>query len=258
MNADSLKSMADDITSNEVKKALFAMKPWKAPGPYGFPVGFYQKDRETVRRSVCDFVQHVWRNPSAVSDVNKTDIYLILKVNQPQLVNQFRPICLCNTIYKIITKVIVERLKPHMSFLISSFQTGFVPGRSIHENIIIATEVLHNMTKKKGNKGYFAIKIDPAKAYDRINWEFIWRVLVEIGLPENLINIIMHGVTSVETNINWNGRRSEFFCQNRGIRQEDPISPYLFVLCMDKLSHIIEQEVHQKNWKGVQLALRQK
>ncbi|XP_058727202.1 uncharacterized protein LOC131598638 [Vicia villosa] len=175
------------------------------------------------------------------------------EVIQPHFVNQFRPISLCNTIYKIVTKVIVERLKPRMQYLVSPFQTGFVPGRSIHENIIIATEAMHNMSKKKGKKGYFAIKIDLAKAYDKINWKFIWRVLTEIGLPDNLINIIMHGVTSVETDINWNGSRSDFFRPKHGIRQGDPMSPYLFMLCMDKPSHIIEQKVHQKEWRGVQL-----
>lgn len=112
---------------------------------------------------------------------------------------------------------------------------------------------MHTLSKKKGKKGFFAIKIVLANTYDKINWELIWRTLVEIGIPDKMINLVMHRVTSVETNINWNGSRGEFFPPQHGIRQANLISPYLFVLCMDKLSHIIEHEVNQKNRKGVKV-----
>jgi hypothetical protein len=109
----------------------------------------------------------------------------------------------------------------------------------------------HTMHFMKGKKGAFAIKVDLSKAYDKISWEFIWRVLSEIDFLVSLINVIMHSVTSVSTNVKWNGTRSEFFRPRRGIRQGDPISPYLFVLCMDKLSHIILQVVGEEKWKGI-------
>jgi hypothetical protein len=101
--------------------------------------------------------------------------------------------------------VVVERLKECISRLISPFQTGFVPGRNIHENIIVAKETVHSMNKMKGKRGAFAIKVDLSKAYDKISWEFIWRILVEINFPEVLINVVMHAVTSVITNVKWNG-----------------------------------------------------
>jgi hypothetical protein len=101
--------------------------------------------------------------------------------------------------------VVVERLKECISRLISPFQTGFVPGRNIHENIIVAKQTVHSMKKMKGKRGAFAIKVDLSKAYDKISWEFIWRILVEINFPEVLINVVMHAVTSVITNVKWNG-----------------------------------------------------
>jgi hypothetical protein len=251
LDNDVLKKLADPCTKDEVRRALFAMQPWKAPGPDGFPAGFYQKAWDTVGNSVYDFVRAVWDNPSAISTVNQTDICLIPKVQHPEVVTQFRPISLCNTIYKIVSKVIVERLKECITKIVSPFQTGFVPGRIIHENIIVAKEMAHSLQKMKGRKGAFAIKVDLSKAYDKISWECIWRVLCEINLPTNLVNIIMHAVTSVETNVKWNGARSEYFRPQRGIRQGDPISPYLFVLCMDKLSHLIIHEVNRGKWKGI-------
>jgi hypothetical protein len=150
-----------------------------------------------------------------------------------------------------VSKVIVERLKECVADLISPYQTGFVLGRNIHENIVVAKEMAHTMHSMMGRKGAFAIKVDLTKAYDKLSWEFIWRMLREIDLPEKLINVIMHSVTSVMANVKWNGTRTGYFRPRRGIRQGDPISPYLFVLCMDKLSHIILQAVEEGKWKGI-------
>ncbi|XP_058784072.1 uncharacterized protein LOC131658836 [Vicia villosa] len=179
---EELQQLSKPIHSDEVHNALFSMKPWKAPGPDGFPEGFYQKSWDIVGMNVTRFVQSTWSNPSYIGDYNKTDICLIPKYEQ----------------------------------------------------------------KERKKKVFFAIKIDLAKAYDKLNREFIWRILVEIGLPKNMI---MHRVSNVETNVNSNGRRSAFFRPQRGIRQGDPISPYLFVLCMEKLSHLIEQAVNNNEWK---------
>ncbi|MCH93152.1 putative ribonuclease H protein, partial [Trifolium medium] len=248
---DVMEKLAAPITQEEVRNAVFNMHPWKAPGPDGFPAGFYQKSWEIVGGAVWSFVDKVWRNPSVLSEVNHTDICLIPKITHPEYVKQFRPISLCNTNYKIVSKVVVERLKGCVANLVSPFQTGFVPGRNIHENIVVAKEMMHSMHRMNGKRGFFAIKVDLAKAYDKISWEFIWRVLVEIKFPEVLINVIMHSITSVWTNVKWNGARAEYFKPQRGIRQGDPISPYLFVLCMDKLSHLILHAVEEGKWNGI-------
>lgn len=81
---------------------------------------------------MCDFVKQVWANPSCIAEVNQTDICLIPKVNQPQIVAQFHPISLCNTLYKVVNKVIVDRLKNYIASLVSPYQTDFASGRLIH------------------------------------------------------------------------------------------------------------------------------
>ncbi|MCH86993.1 putative ribonuclease H protein [Trifolium medium] len=208
--------LAAPIDKDEVRRAVFNMNPWKAAGPDGYPAGFYQKSWEIVGETVCDFVVNAWSRPSIIEEVNQTDICLIPKVAQPEYIMQFPPISLCNTNYKILSKVIVERLKEGIARLVSPYQTGFVPGRNIHANIIVASEMVHTMRRMKGGRGAFALKVDLTKAYDKLSWEFIWRTLMEIKFPEALINVVMHAVTSVVTNVKWNGARSEYFRPHRG------------------------------------------
>ncbi|WJX12065.1 hypothetical protein P8452_02604 [Trifolium repens] len=152
LESEMMNKIAAPINDKEVKSAVFKMSPWKAPGPDGFPAGFYQKSWDIVGESVCNFVKEMWENPSGITEVNYTDIRLIPKVTNPEYVHQFRPISLCNTIYKIVSKVIVERLKECLESIISPFQTGFVPGRNIHENIVVAKEMVHSMNHMKGRK----------------------------------------------------------------------------------------------------------
>jgi hypothetical protein len=118
---------------------------------------------------------------------------------------------------------------------------------------VVAQELVHSMNKMIGRKGYFAIKVDLTKAYDMLRWDFITNTLQEVGIPDDMLNVIMHGVTSVKTNVKWHGARAAYFNPQRGIRQGDPISPYIFVICMDKLSHMISHLVNEGKWKGIKV-----
>lgn len=104
------------------------MSPWKAPGPDGFPASFYQQSWNIVAQVTCDFVKKVWLNPHDIAVVNYIDICLLTKINKTEFVDQFRPISLCNTIYKFVSKIVVNRLKEIIPIIISPHQTGFVSG----------------------------------------------------------------------------------------------------------------------------------
>ena len=105
--------------------------------------------------------------------LNRTLITPIPKCNTPESLSNYRPISLCNTVYKIVTKVIVARIHPMLSNLVSPYQMAFVPCRKGADNAIIIQELVHIMSKKKGRGGFMAIKIDLEKAYDRLEWSFI-------------------------------------------------------------------------------------
>ena len=123
--------------------------------------------------------------------------------------DQFRPIALCNVVYKIITKLIVERLKPFLGPLISGEQGGFVDGRLILDGVVIASEVVHSMANSK-EKAMF-IKLDMAKAYDRVRWEFLQKILLKFGFAVEWVEWVLCYVTSSSFSILINGEPSELF-----------------------------------------------
>ena len=108
-----------------------------------------------------------------LSEINQTFIALIPKTDNPTSINHYRPISLCNTIYKIISKILANRLKPILPKLINPFQGAFVEGRSIQDNTLIAHKIFHAFHKQKGKKGLMALKLDIEKAYDKLNWNLL-------------------------------------------------------------------------------------
>lgn len=175
--------------------------------------------------------------------MNKTLLVLIPKIQNPERVNQFRPISLCSVAYKILTITIVNRLRPFMKKLISQNLSSFIPGRDIAGNIIVAQEVIHSLKGFRSRKKGMVLKIDLVKAYDRISWDFLRDTLLLAGFPKELITVIMGCVFSASFQVLWNGNMTEGFEASRGVRQGDPLSPYLFVLCMERLGYLIEDAI---------------
>ncbi|KAL6141300.1 hypothetical protein ACLB2K_059590 [Fragaria x ananassa] len=117
---------------------------------------------------------------------------------------------------------------------------------------MIAQELLRKCKNSKGVKGFMAWNVDLSKAYDKLNWNFIEQVLNEVKLPTNFVKIIMSCVSTASYPIIVNGELSNSFSGSIGIRKGDPLSPYLFVLCMEKLSHSIQTAVERGHWKPIQ------
>jgi hypothetical protein len=136
--------------------------------------------------------------------------------------------------------VLANRLKKILPLIISPTQSAFIPGRLISDNILAAYETLHTMhTGLRGKKGYMSIKLDMSKAYDRVEWKFLEEVMKRMGFDGRWINLIMMCVTSPEYAILINGTPCGRITPSRGIRQGDPISPYLFLICAEALSSLL-------------------
>ncbi|XP_019200239.1 PREDICTED: uncharacterized protein LOC109193862 [Ipomoea nil] len=243
-----------DVTKEEIRKVVIDMSPLKAPRPDGFHAAFYQRSWEVVGDGVYELVKTAFDTGCLPEGINDTLLVLILKVAMPENIKQFRPISLCNVSYKIITKTITNRFKTILPKLIGPYQSSFVLGRQISENIIIYQEVMHTMRTRQGNKGLMAIKIDLEKAYDRLSWDFINNSILDAGFSDGWVWIIMQCVSTANMQIIWNGTRMERFKPGRGIRQSDAMSPALFVLCPERLSQSISLEVERGTWKGIRLS----
>jgi hypothetical protein len=250
-------SLLKEFSKEEVHAALRQMAPMKAPGPDGLPADFFLDNWDTVGEEVSQIVLYALNFGVMNKGMNFTYIALIPKIKSPEKVSDFRPISLCNVIYKLVSKVLANRLKVWLPKIISPYQSAFIQGRLITDNIIAAYETLHTMhSKMYGKKGYMAIKLDMSKAYDRVEWRFLEGVMRRMGFAERWIHLMMMCVTSVSYSVLINGAPVGLISPSRGLRQGDPISPYLFLLCAESLSSLLTQAEMEGSIVGVPTSRR--
>ena len=244
------------MSEEEIKATLWSLKAFKAPKLDGLHAGFFQRFWLTVGSSVINEVKNVFADRRVPDYLNTIHIAFIPKIQGPETLNNYRPISLCNTVYKIVSKIIVARLRLYLDKLISPCQSTFTSGRKGIDNAIIVQEVIHSLSKKKGKIGYLALKIDLEKAYDKLEWSFIRDMLIRVNIPIDLIDTIMSCVTTVSTLIVFNREALEPIYPSRWLRQGDPLSPYLFILCMDFLRQLIEEKCSAKLWRPIKVSQR--
>jgi hypothetical protein len=167
----------------------------ESPGPDGWTIEFYLGFFELIRKDILKVIEASRLNGRIHSPLNTTFIDLIPKVNDPLSIDDFRPISLCNCIYKIIAKTIARRLKPLLSKSISKEQFGFLEGRQIHKDIGVVQEGLHSLRAKKSK--VTILKINLCKAFDRVNWSYIRLLLTHLGFEVPFIKCIMPCISSV-------------------------------------------------------------
>jgi hypothetical protein len=161
------QGLLEEFTVDDVSKALQQIAPLKAPGPDGFPAYFYQQNWATVHAEVSSVVLHFLNSGELGPSVNFTNIALVPKVLAPVCVADFRPISLCNVLYKLTSKILGNRLKVVLPYIISSTQSAFIPGRLITDSILAAYETMHSMHTRMFSKvGFMGLKLDMSKAYD--------------------------------------------------------------------------------------------
>ncbi|XP_073041676.1 uncharacterized protein [Primulina eburnea] len=242
-------------TDTDIYKALFDMQPSKAPGPDGFTALFFQKNWKIVGKEVVAACLNILNSKGDLIGWNDTTLTLIPKVSNPVSPKDFRPISLCNTCYKIVARAITNRLRPILGTVIDHHQSAFVPGRLITDNVIIGYECMHWIRNNKKNKCRFgALKLDMSKAYDRVEWKFLEAMMIKLGFAKGFVELIIRCISSVSYSIRINHALYGQIIPQRGLRQGDPLSPYLFSICAQGLSTILSQAEHDNWFKGVKIA----
>ncbi|XP_074271638.1 uncharacterized protein LOC141595569 [Silene latifolia] len=243
-----------EYSVEEVELALNRMHPLKAPGPDGMNGLFFQTYWHIVGKAVVRTVLGILRGAPIPDDINKTYIVLIPKKKGPDKMTEFRPISLCNVIYKLVSKVLANRLKLFLGDIVSENQSAFTPGRLITDNILVAFELFHHMKNSRNKNGHMAIKLDMSKAYDLVEWSFLERVLRRMGFELRWVDRVMHCVSSVSFSVLVNGTPTDVFRPERVLRQGDPLSPYLFILCDEVLSGLMRKAVENGSLHGISIA----
>ncbi|KAL2224964.1 UNVERIFIED_CONTAM: hypothetical protein Sindi_2996400 [Sesamum indicum] len=232
------------ISADDVKQAMFDIADDKAPGPDGYSSRFFKAAWPVVGEEVTRAVLDFFSTGKLLKQVNSTILALIPKVHTPMSVNDFRPISCCNVLYKIIAKLLVQKISVLLDKIVSPCQTAFIPGRSIGDNIMLAQELFSRYNQMR-LPPRCALKVDIRKAYDTVEWDFLLAVLQLFGFPPTFTRWIEECVTTTSFSIGLNGKPHGFFAGARGLRQGDPLSPYLFVLVMEALHLGFLQRIEQ-------------
>ncbi|GJW05389.1 RNA-directed DNA polymerase, eukaryota, reverse transcriptase zinc-binding domain protein [Tanacetum coccineum] len=238
--------MIREVSDKEVKDAMFGIGDDKAPGPDGFTAKFFKKSWEVTGNDVCKAVREFFMANKMLGEVNATLITLVPKVQHPNKVSEYSPIACCNVMYKCISKIITNRITGCLDKLVSINQSAFVPGRLIQDNLLITQELLKGYNRKSG-PARCALKIDIAKAYDTVDWNFLEQIMKNFGFHDKFIGWVMTCVSSAAFSICLNGERHGYFKSGRGLRQGDPMSPYLFTLVMEVLTLMVQRRIERDN-----------
>ena len=218
-NADR-DELCKDFCMEELRNAVFGMEKNKAAGPDGFNADFYQKFWNVIKGDLFALVNDFFNKRINIDRLNCGVITLVPKGPDADTIQKYRPICLLNVVFKIITKILVNRLNPVIGKVIKFSRTAFLKNRFIMEGVVVLHETLNDLHVEKGAGVLF--KIDFEKAFDKVKWAFLLQVLEMKGFPSKFNDLVMHIVSGGKVGIKVNGEVGPYFRTHQGLRQGDP------------------------------------
>ena len=228
------------FTEGEVQAALMEMNGDKAPGPDGFSLFFWQRCWDFVKEEIMEMFKEFYDRNVFLKSLNNTSLVLIPKKGGVEDLGDFRPISLLGGLYKLLAKLLANRLKKVRGKVVSPNQNAFVTGRQILDVSLIANEVI-DAWNKKGENGLIC-KLDIGKVYDSINWQFMLKVMEKMGFSSKWLRWMWWCISTTKFSVMVNGTPVGFFSSSKGLRQGNPLSPYLFVMGMEVLSVLIDRK----------------
>ena len=251
LSEDSKNFMDSDIEASEIFKALKKMQNNKSPGPGGICVEFYKLYWNLIGDDLCEVLKKGLEDQELAYSQYLASIILLYKKGPRPDIKNWRPISLLNCDYKLLSKVLAERLKRVLTEIISNDQRGCVPGRYIGENIRLVEDMIYEI--EQGNIPAVLLQLDQEKAFDRVEWDWLFKVLVHFNFGETFISHLKTLYKNARSCIITNGYQSRYFDVSRGIRQGDSLSALLFIIQFEPLLAKIKAE---KDIKGISVYLR--
>ncbi|RVW40194.1 Transposon TX1 uncharacterized 149 kDa protein [Vitis vinifera] len=248
LDADALEV---PFTEEEVHDALVGCSGDKALGPDGFTMSFWQFAWDFVKEDVMRFFREFHEHGKFVKRLNTIFLVLIPKKMGAEDLREFRPINLVGSLYKWLAKVLANRLKRAVGKVVSKAQGAFVEGRQILDAVLIANEAIDSILKN--NENGILCKLDIEKAYDNVDWSFLLTVMQKMGFGEKWLGWIKWCISTASFSVLINGTPKGFFQSSRGLRQGDPLSPYLFVIAMEVFSSFLNRAVDNGYISGCQV-----
>lgn len=239
LTASQREDMLGTVSIEEIKATLFGIDSDKAPGPDGFTAAFFKENWVILENDFTDAIMEFFTKGLLLRKLNHTILTLIPKKAHEPGVRDYRPIALTNVIYKCITKIITNRIGPCLQHIISPAQAAFIKGRSIMDNIFLAQELVRQYGRTQQISPRAMMKIDLQKAFDSVSWSFLHHALIGLNFHPHIIYWIMTCVTCPTFTIALNGGTHGFIHGKRGLRQGDPMSPTLFIICMEYFSRLL-------------------
>eukprot|EP01018_Ginkgo_biloba_P014379 Gb_37800 [translate_table: standard] len=227
------------------------MKEDKAPSPDGLQVNFFKLAWDIIKEDLLRCCEESRQSGKILGRMNAAFIALIPKEKNPTSFDRFRPISLCNVSHKIISKLMANRMRRLLTKLISEEQGGFVLGKLIADNVVLAQVALHSAKARKEKT--MLIKLDMAKAYDRLDRSFLLKVLERFGFSEDWRKRVESCISNPSFSVLVNGSPARFFKSSRGLRQGFPLSPGLFILAAEALGRILKNKVERGSLVGMEV-----
>ncbi|GKV15204.1 hypothetical protein SLEP1_g26006 [Rubroshorea leprosula] len=239
------------FSAEEIEEALRSCDGSKAPGPDGYNFNFLKFAWQSIKEDFINFFSEFHSNGKLVRGLNSSFIALIPKKLNVGGLKDYRPISLLGCVYKLLAKVLANRLKSVIAEIVSETQSAFVGGRQLVDSVLVLNEVVDEVKRKK--QPAFVFKADFEKAYDCVDWSFLDWMMERLGFGTKWRGWIRECLSTARISVLVNGSPTKEFEMGKGLRQGDPLSPFLFLMIAEGLQGLVKRAVKEEMLHGIEI-----